>query len=116
MKNEEDYVFEEHQNADGTSYILMKMPDGLTVCKSTYDHEKRLVERVDYDKDGHIAARALYDHDSQEKPKRTTSFDADGNLVFIQIRGHPPVFYGEYQAGKPAFMCADQQRDRTDPS
>jgi len=107
MPNEEDYIFEEQKNADGTSSTFMKTPEGVLVCRSEYDPERRLIERTDFDTDGRVTSRAVYEQDGQSKPLKTSSYDARGNLIFVQKRGQTPVFYGEYQAGKPPFMCAD---------
>lgn len=105
-----EHIFEEHNSADGTSRQVMKNLTGVIVSESFYDRDHRLIERKDYDERGKVVGRAVYEQDGQRKPLRTTSYDAKGNLIFVQERGKPPTFYGEHQAGAPPFMRADEQK------
>jgi len=107
---EPQYIFEEFPNADGTSRKVMKTPDGVMTSESIYDRNHQLIERKDYDAAGNITGRAIYEQDGQRKPLKTTSYDHKGNLIYVQERGKPPIFYGEHQAGAPQFMRADNQK------
>jgi len=104
-----EYIFEECPNADGTSRKVMKTLAGVVVSESFCDRNQQMIERKDYDAAGNVTGRAIYEQDGQRKPLKTTTYDAKGNLIFVQERGKPPVFYGEHQAGAPPFMRADNQ-------
>ncbi len=111
MENQEsDHLFEGKKNSDGTTQELMKTRAGVVVSESFYDRDHRLIERRDYDAAGNVTGRAVYEQDGQRKPLKTTSYDRDGNVVFVQERGKPPIFYGEHQAGAPTFMRANNQK------
>lgn len=111
METEEpEYIFEEGKKADGTTLRVMKTLSGVVVNESVLNREGRELESRSFDAAGNVTGRAVYEQDGQRKPLKTTSYDGKGNLIFIQERGKSPIFYGEHQAGKPPFMCADNQK------
>ena len=96
-----DFVYEESRNADGSSIQLMRSKVGITLCESIFDARRQLIERRDYDETGRLKGRAVYEQDGEHKPLKTTAYDANGALIFVQERGRAPVFYGTHRAGKP---------------
>ncbi|HQL42234.1 MAG TPA: hypothetical protein PLO93_08075 [Candidatus Omnitrophota bacterium] len=107
---EPEYIFEDTKNADGTTVRVMKTLSGIVVSESVLNSEGREIENKSFDATGNVTGRAVYEQDGQRKPLKVTSYDGKGNLIFTQERGKPPIFYGEHQAGKPPFMCADSQK------
>jgi hypothetical protein len=105
-KQESEYVFEEKNNLDGTVLELMKTLTGIVVSESLYDGNHLIIERRDYDATGSVTNRVVYEQDGQRKPLKTTSYDHKGNVIFIQERGKPPIFHGEYKVSAPSFMRA----------
>lgn len=109
METDNDFVFEESRNADGSSVQVMKNKNGSVVCQSYFDPRHQLIERRDYDEGGNLKAKAVYEQDGHSKPLKTTAYDASGALIFMQERGQPPVFFGAHRAGKPAHLQAPEE-------
>lgn len=107
MNPETDYVFDEEKFPDGTTRTLIRNKAGVLIGEEFRDRNNRRTESRAYDEKGNLTNRTVYEQDGGPKALKITSYDAEGNLVFVQERDRPPIFHGKYKEGKPPFMRAD---------
>jgi hypothetical protein len=104
MNDDPEYIHEEKNNVDGTFEKLVKNQKGVIVCREIYNCNHRVIESLDYDDEGNFSRRAVYEQDGHRKPLKITAYDHNGDIIYVHERGRPPIFYGNYRAGKPTFM------------
>ena len=109
-EDDQEYTFESHRRSDGKPVEVMKNRAGIVVSEKLLSGG-RVVEALSFDeKDGKLSTRTLYEWDQGRKPLRTTTYDAEGDVVMSQERDKPPVT-GEFYRGEKPFHVYPKKKN-----
>ncbi len=110
-----DYTFESHQRPDGKIVKRTKNLAGIVVSEDLTSHG-RVIESKSFDhQTGAFTGRAVYEWDEERKPLRTTEYDAEGDVVWIQERGQPPSVGEFYRGAKPFHIYPKRRGPNNSP-
>ena len=82
----------EKERPDGTNEVLMKDREGRVACRRIFNSKGQVVERIDYDTEGNISGRAVYEQDGHRKPLKTTAYDGKATSFLFRKEESRPFF------------------------
>jgi len=88
----DEMVFEEVRHGKNHFKRIGKLKTtGITGMEIILDERRREVQKTFFDDQGQMRTRVVHEYDAERKPRLSTVYDREGNILMKQERGKRPV-------------------------